>query len=526
MTLLSGNAFQGASHFTIKHATFTAVSNDEKEKIQKWLNAPDCTTNFQAADDQRTKGTGQWILNHPKYIQWKKSPNALWIQGKAGSGKTILSTTIIRDLKQAAPENVWYHYFDSRDNTGQKSKYRGFLLSLLHWAGANSTGIHPALKTFFDKCSSQGLSAPSPTVEDLEMILKQVFKTLGGGYVVLDAMDEGSEPLKVLEWLENLPEQFYILFTSRYSPEGSIAMRCLQISLDSRTAEIDDDIGIYLDQEIKKYNIKGDLRDEVISTLKEKAQGQFRWVDCQLRALEDCGGIPGAVRDALVDLPEDLEQTYNQAIDRTFRKKGTKQYAHHLLLWLLYSLEPLDVEMVEEILTIDLKNNRVEKDNKISVQIHAIIDSTLVAVAANSNVQLAHASVKEFLIVQYSLSHTARVFPINEVLAHEKIAQTCIIYVRQIMQFIDINSISSVLEKNPLSVYAVIFWTEHARCIEEKDSKSQLHHIIVEFATTGMQSFHNWTNAYADFWDLEWDIWEDTSPIYYLIMEGRTPCCI
>ncbi|KIK54282.1 hypothetical protein GYMLUDRAFT_906042 [Collybiopsis luxurians FD-317 M1] len=74
--------FPNASHFTINNSTFTVVSNDEKEKIQKWLNAPDCTINFQAADDKRTEGTGQWILDHPEYNEWKESPGLLWIQGK------------------------------------------------------------------------------------------------------------------------------------------------------------------------------------------------------------------------------------------------------------------------------------------------------------------------------------------------------------------------------------------------------------------------------------------------------------
>ncbi|KIK55236.1 hypothetical protein GYMLUDRAFT_878946 [Collybiopsis luxurians FD-317 M1] len=58
---------------------------DEKEKIKKWLNAPDCTMNYQAADDKRTEGTGQWILNDPEYIKWKQSPSMLWIQGKGMS---------------------------------------------------------------------------------------------------------------------------------------------------------------------------------------------------------------------------------------------------------------------------------------------------------------------------------------------------------------------------------------------------------------------------------------------------------
>ncbi|KIK55213.1 hypothetical protein GYMLUDRAFT_878684 [Collybiopsis luxurians FD-317 M1] len=99
VTIANGNMFQYASDFTINNGTFNVVLNnekdekdekDEKEKIKKWLNAPDCTMNYQAADDKRTEGTGQWILNDPEYIKWKQSPSMLWIQGKAGSGKTIL----------------------------------------------------------------------------------------------------------------------------------------------------------------------------------------------------------------------------------------------------------------------------------------------------------------------------------------------------------------------------------------------------------------------------------------------------
>ncbi|KIK62150.1 hypothetical protein GYMLUDRAFT_552381 [Collybiopsis luxurians FD-317 M1] len=91
MTVANGSMFANASGFTVINSKFIVVSNDEKEKIQTWLNAPDCNINFQIADDKRTEGTGQWILNHPEYIKWKQGPSVLCIQGKAGSGKTILS---------------------------------------------------------------------------------------------------------------------------------------------------------------------------------------------------------------------------------------------------------------------------------------------------------------------------------------------------------------------------------------------------------------------------------------------------
>ncbi|KIK49912.1 hypothetical protein GYMLUDRAFT_253440 [Collybiopsis luxurians FD-317 M1] len=198
-SVVYGSMFANTSRFSIHGGTFIVTSKDEREKIQKWLNAPNCATNFQTADDKRTEGTGQWILDHSEYKKWKQSPGLLWIQGKAGSGKTILITTIIGDLKKGAPDNVWYHYFDSRDNTGQKSTFRGFLLSLLDWTGANSTSIHPVLQELFDQCNRQGLTGSPPTVKALENALKEVFQTISGGYMVLDAMDECSEPFKVVQ---------------------------------------------------------------------------------------------------------------------------------------------------------------------------------------------------------------------------------------------------------------------------------------------------------------------------------------
>ncbi|KIK60845.1 hypothetical protein GYMLUDRAFT_43448 [Collybiopsis luxurians FD-317 M1] len=62
----------------------------EVEAIRKWFNAPDPSTNFNSALDKRASGTGTWILEHPTYLEWKAHGGRLWIQGKVGSGKTVL----------------------------------------------------------------------------------------------------------------------------------------------------------------------------------------------------------------------------------------------------------------------------------------------------------------------------------------------------------------------------------------------------------------------------------------------------
>ncbi|KAE9398926.1 hypothetical protein BT96DRAFT_715975 [Gymnopus androsaceus JB14] len=85
--------FKGASNFEINDGHFVignitnyhVMPNDTKTEIRDWLKAPDCSVNFQTAVDKKTNGTGQWIVNHSKYKNWKENSTVLWIQGKGRS---------------------------------------------------------------------------------------------------------------------------------------------------------------------------------------------------------------------------------------------------------------------------------------------------------------------------------------------------------------------------------------------------------------------------------------------------------
>ncbi|KIK56005.1 hypothetical protein GYMLUDRAFT_829497 [Collybiopsis luxurians FD-317 M1] len=87
---MSAHMFREAHNFTITGGQFTVISSDESTKIHDWLKAPDCSANYVAATDKKTPQTGQWILGHPEFQKWKAHPGILWIQGRAGSGKTVL----------------------------------------------------------------------------------------------------------------------------------------------------------------------------------------------------------------------------------------------------------------------------------------------------------------------------------------------------------------------------------------------------------------------------------------------------
>ncbi|KAF5337868.1 hypothetical protein D9758_016135 [Tetrapyrgos nigripes] len=103
---------------------------NESSEIQKWINAPDSSMNFIAAYDKIAEGTGEWLLQDSRFVEWKEKGGLLWLQGKAGSGKTFLLTKAIASLK-AENHDVLYFYFDTRDQSKAKATYRGILASLM-----------------------------------------------------------------------------------------------------------------------------------------------------------------------------------------------------------------------------------------------------------------------------------------------------------------------------------------------------------------------------------------------------------
>src|ERR1700733_4820680 len=85
-----------------------------REKIERWLSPPNPSTNYNKALQQRQDGSGLWFLKINAFAKWKKKENSfLWLYGIPGCGKTILSSTIIEDLKRTLPrQSLLYFYFD------------------------------------------------------------------------------------------------------------------------------------------------------------------------------------------------------------------------------------------------------------------------------------------------------------------------------------------------------------------------------------------------------------------------------
>jgi hypothetical protein len=192
-------------------------SRDGKlEKIQKWLSAADPSSNYEQALKQRQNNTGFWLLNSDQYRKWKTEPASfLWLHGIPGSGKTILSSTILQDLLRAYGDNkakaVVLFYFDFNDSRKQNAE--SMLRSLICQLSRKTTNIPSRLENVFL------LHEKQPSSDKLIRILHQLTESFAEVSIVLDALDECSQRSELMDILTTIGgwqlQKSHIIVTSR-----------------------------------------------------------------------------------------------------------------------------------------------------------------------------------------------------------------------------------------------------------------------------------------------------------------------
>ncbi|KAF5323183.1 hypothetical protein D9758_018060 [Tetrapyrgos nigripes] len=415
---------------------------NESSKIQKWIGAPNPSINFNAAYDKMTKGTGVWLLEDSRFNEWKDEGGLLWLQGKAGSGKTFLCTKAIFSI--SAEHQVVYFYFDTLDQTKSKGTYQGMLSSLM-------------------------LDKPSTTC------------------IFIDAMDEcqASDQHLVSRLIRDLLElgsKIRMFVSCRHTASTvGISSATYEISLNEQVVE--SDIQRHIEQVFQDRPLSVDVHKEVTEALAHGAHGQIRWVDCQIQQMQELA-TRTAILTALKNLPDDLEETYCQALVRV--NKHHQKDVEAILKWLLFGYEELKLELLPEILRVNIKQQTLEDTQTIRKSgLSKIISSTLVIVQEGQTwrarreyvLQLAHPSVKEYILSETILQSSAQLFHVNDQLAHKFIAQLCMIYLVVCGKDGSIDE-----EKFPLAEYAAERWPNHVRNLQllENPVKSLSLHLLTD----------------------------------------------
>ena len=471
----------------INESLKSAADLDLSGRISGWLSPPDPSSNLESAQEKQQHGTGLWLLNSPVYLEWKKTgPTFLWLFGKAGSGKSVLSSTVINSLTNETNQNnkVIYFYFDFQ--VEEKQLVLGLLSAIVVQALEQSKHI---LKTLGEFYGSHLSGFTKPTIQASIQIVRKILNELPPVYLVIDALDECKERKRLLAFLVELRRwnetNIHVLVTSRREIDienalGPIATQ--KISLEESV--VDEDILTYVrhqlqhDPDLMKW--PEEMRKDIETTLLEGANGMFRWVECQLDAIRGCMK-PAHLRRTLKSLPRTLDDTYARILDNIH--EDYVEDVCRILSCLICSFYPLAIQEIAETIAIESEGERFyDSDNRLC-EPRDILTMCSGLVTTNKSrritlmgwaqipieeLRLAHFSVKEYLISDRILRYKASKFHLEERLTHESLARLCIRYLRYCHEadlcgdpeFLP-GYENSFLKKAAFAPYAAAFWHHH-----------------------------------------------------------------
>lgn len=255
----------------------SVLQSDRWRKIVDWLAPSDPWTNHRSARQRHEPHTGDWLLQSPTYLDWKAGRiRHLWVYGKAGCGKTVLSSTMIEDMKKLcdADENLGRFglgafYFTFSDK--QKQSYEDLLRSLveqLAWKRDSFARLQQAYDS-----PNRG----RPGKDELEKILLLSLQAYDQVFLALDALDESPEEndtrQTMLEQLERLVQNasnVKLLATSRKVRDIQESMEMLRTEcINVADSKVDKDIRKYVVSELSKDRRLSRLSDKTISLIRD-----------------------------------------------------------------------------------------------------------------------------------------------------------------------------------------------------------------------------------------------------------------
>ncbi|KAH5574501.1 hypothetical protein HBI24_193910 [Parastagonospora nodorum] len=525
----------------IKGVSSYQSREEQLRTVQQWLSAADPSSNYQQALSKRQENTGLWLTESEQYQKWKTSSvSFLWLYGIPGSGKTILSSTILRDIFSSHGSKpstiVVYFYFDFND--AQKQSTDSMLKSLVYQLLQRVKDIPSRLDSLYPP---HGSGRQQPTSEALLNTIRESIQKFEQAYIVLDALDECSQRVELMHALATISnwrlENSHFVVTSRRERDiesGLAVFGVLGNSVCLSSSVVDEDIRHYVRQRLsddlglKKWSQDPNLREQIETALVEGSQGMFRWAVCQLDTLRKCRNRAG-LRRSLATLPQTLEQTYDRILHKITQEDSI--YAIRVLRWLTFAERPLSLHEIAEAVALVVGRTPVFDKEEVLQDPMEILDicSSLVTVRDMRDgedgwpaqiVVLAHFSVKEHLLSHKLQASDLNRYAMHHQACHSMLARSCLEYLLQVLRF-DLDSRHR--ERTKLLSYCSEHWTDHAEEAGGWDPETAK--TAVRLLSMTGSAYEKWLQLYSpdrpwNFYLLSKSVSNTALPLYYAALFG------
>ncbi|KAJ7278167.1 hypothetical protein C8J57DRAFT_1576462 [Mycena rebaudengoi] len=440
-----------------------------QKNARRLLNGSRCLNFFQRHDDiscARQEGTGLWLLEEDKFTDWVSGAGAIfWCYGMPGAGKTVLSSAVVdylREKSRSPNVGVACAYLNHKETDMQSPEnilaglWRQLIFAKPIMPGSPAHSLH---HKHLEKQTR-------PSADEMQGILSSAVAEYSKVYIVIDALDEYPETKRhmLVKHLAALKPNINLLFTSRphITPEMFFPNTP---ALEIRATE--EDIRRYLDAQIrnsfrlsKHVQSRPELHQEIENKIIGNVDGMQVLVFLLAKLHIDSLTIKNTVktvREALKNLPKDLEHTYNEAMDRIeAQSEDDRNIARRVLIWIANAKRPLSVAELREAIAIEPGTKTLDQDSLLDLDIFLSVCAGLVVINnADGSVRFIHYTTQDYM----DRLQTSK-FPY----AQTEIARGCLTYLLydDFLQLPDSSDMDVLVEEHALLDYSFRYCLVHA----------------------------------------------------------------
>ncbi|KAJ6529244.1 ankyrin repeat-containing domain protein [Mycena capillaripes] len=375
----------------------------ERTEIIDWL----CPINFflRHADISRMRqqGTGLWLLSHQVFQDWKSGwKRTLWCSGIPGSGKTVLASMVVDQLRAEYEEQsigVACIYLDHKEAENQPPAELLFGLWRQLVIGKD---VGSLAERIYRQHRGRGTT---PSLNEASEVLRFCIENYTKVYIIVDAIDEYPEvPRRVLvRHLARTGSTVYMMVTSRHNITPDDSFPSLE-TLDIRAMQ--EDIREYVDAQIdssprlsmhvrKHPSLREDIHTKISS---RTVDGMFLLAKLHIESLSTKGTIK-AVREALNNLPKQLNDSYDIAMRRIeAQDEEARKTAHSALIWISNAKRPLTAAELRTALAIEPGARRLDEENLMEIELIVAVCAGLIVLDEHLDVvRLVHYTTQEYM---------------------------------------------------------------------------------------------------------------------------------
>ncbi|KAL6713255.1 hypothetical protein ACLMJK_008720 [Lecanora helva] len=362
-------------------ATKDQPTDVKREEVLRWVDAVSTHDNYHTAKNARHRDTCDWIVQLDEFQDWLKivdKPDlakVLWLHGKPGSGKTILSARIVEYLFQERPTSFAFYFcfYGAGDKRSCNGIVRGWIAQILkddddafkiaadiyrerdgRTANVNEMwhlfrllnayrGTRYFLVDGFDECEKQEQNQPQHSLTDAKTtFLVQMNETISS---------TGCRVIIVSRPDAEIREQYYL-------HRGEAGMKGLSwYEYEITLSDTSDDLRIFaagvMDARISNRDAR--FRQELATNAADKANGMFLWIKLLYSQLSRTKS-PTSLRRIITDTPSGLDQAYERDLQNILDLGDEeRERAIAILRWTLYSFRPLTVQELAEALLVEFE---------------------------------------------------------------------------------------------------------------------------------------------------------------------------